>query len=362
MDEHDKLRAGQLPVDPLEGTVAHSEVSAEVARAAGAVRTPRLPVRDALDEMRAFGRGDVHAVPVPWDALADRLVGGGLLPRSCTVLVGATGSGKSQWCVQLAVHAAQQGAPVLYIALEADQAELVARCLTVLNPDTYWSSLLLGKQTPTTADIDRLTALPLHAVFPEPRQFSADRLTEHVEDLIAAYPGKTALVVVDFLQLVGANEGDRKDLRERVGDVAYAARDLARRTGVAMLLVSSTARENIATLTSSDSGQTPRSKDGKARQAPTPLGQGDAYRLVGLGKETGDIENSATAVLVIGRNGYTASGPTTMHLGIAKQRAGQTGWVEFVFDGRTFVESTTQRLDDTEPGEVLTVTRPKRQR
>jgi replicative DNA helicase len=363
MDEHNKLRAGQLPVDPLEGTVALSEVSAEVARAAGAVRTPHLPVRDALDEMRAFGRGDVHAVPVPWDALADRLVGGGLLPRSCTVLVGATGSGKSQLCVQLAVHAAQQGTPVLYLALEADQAELVARCLTVLNPDQYWSSLMLGKQTPTTADIDRLTALPLHAVFPEPRQFSADRLTEHVGDLIAAYPGKTALVVVDFLQLVGANDGDRRDLRERVGDVAYAARDLARRTGVAMLLVSSTARENVAALTtSSDTGQTSRSKDGKARQAPTPLGQGDAYRLVGLGKETGDIENSATSVLVLGRNGYSATGPTTMHLAIAKQRAGQTGWVEFVFDGRTFVESTTQRLEDTEPGEAVTITRPKRQR
>ncbi|MDA2953993.1 MAG: AAA family ATPase, partial [Actinomycetota bacterium] len=306
---------------------------------------------------QAFQRGDVRPVPVPWDALTSRLVGGGLPPRSCTVLVGTTGSGKTQFCVQIGVHAAQQGTPVLYVALEADQAELVARCATVLNPDLYWSSILLGKQTLPQADIDRLAALPFHATFPEPRRFSADRLTEHVGDVTAAYPGATPLVVVDFLQLVGANDGDRKDLRERVGDVAYAARDLARQTGCAMLLVSSTARENLATLTGDGGSKTEASRERQAR-----AGRGDPFRLVGLGKETGDIENSATAVLVLGRDSYTAHGPTEMFLAIAKQRAGTGAWVDFLFDGRTFVESTTQRLDDTEPGEAVTIARPTRKR
>ncbi|MEK9808997.1 MAG: DnaB-like helicase C-terminal domain-containing protein [Candidatus Nanopelagicales bacterium] len=303
-----------------------------------AARVPKLPVDEAMAAFERMRSGAVTAIPLPWEGLEQRLAGGGLLEHSTTILVGGTGAGKTQFSLQMAMYAAQHGTAVLYVALEADPPELVARCHSVLNPDLYFSRIITGKQEPTSEAVETLRKLPFHAIFPTPSLFNLEGeegLRAAVKGMCEMYPNQPILCVVDFLQLVGPpKDGPRADIRERVSDVAYGARDMARDTpNLSMLLVSSTARDNLAHLA-------PGGRDGQG------FGTGDAYRFVAMGKETGDIENCATAVLVLGRTGPQKPEGTPMAVAIAKQRLGQTGWLQVVYDGRTFVESDDQLMQD----------------
>jgi predicted ATP-dependent serine protease len=76
-------------------------------------------MRASAEVCRRRARGEEKPVPVPWPSVA-REIGGGLWP-GCHVLVGNTGTGKTQFALQLALHAAEQGVPVRYVGFDLDQ-------------------------------------------------------------------------------------------------------------------------------------------------------------------------------------------------------------------------------------------------
>ena len=133
-DTNARHAAGEMPPDPF--------AEAEPMPAPGL--PPKLSelIEPAFARMRARQAGTEKPIPVPWPTLAAPL-GGGLWP-GLHVLVGNTATGKTQWCLQVALQAGEAGTPVLYVALEAGDVEFVARCLGLV-AGTYWSPLYHGR-------------------------------------------------------------------------------------------------------------------------------------------------------------------------------------------------------------------------
>ena len=335
---------------------------------------------DAWATLERRARGDDNPAPIPWTGVAKRL-GGGLWP-GLFVLTGGTGTGKTQWALQAALHAALEGWPVLYCGLELDREGVVARLAGML-ARRHWSTLYLGRKAEQVAPraehrreamelLERVKAetgetlagLPFRLDMGPPFGWSYDRLVTGVQAMRAAH-GRPPVVVLDFLQLVTSpNDREREDLRERIGRAAYMGRQAARDHGAAVLLLSATARGNYGSLnlkaraTQRKPGKPPRVlvQTMEAKPQPRPL----AGELVGLGKESGEVEYSADFVLTLAaewprrkdERGIKAQGGRAgrwalsehyewrpVHVAVCKTRAGAgIGWEELGFNGSWFGE------------------------
>ncbi len=296
----------------------------------------------ALGLMRARASKAARPIPLPWPDLATAL-GGGLWP-GLHVLAGATGTGKSQWALQVALCAAKAGTPTLYVALELGADDLVARLLALELANAEgkhapkWSDLYLGRDEAEVARADRdatpvLHGLPLRIEVAPPHGWPADQLEARVAALREMYPenngpgSRPLLVVVDYLQAIGSPSGERRmDLRERIGVAAYQARAAARDHAAAVLLLSSVSRENAKATNGPD-------RPDQSERAE----RSSAAAFVGLGKDSGDIEYAADSVLAMVRGDEDrADGSTGVALAVAKVRAGGPSWVNLRFNGGWF--------------------------
>ncbi len=341
---------------PVEGKKV-DDVVASVAANTWALRADEL-----LARAHARLDGAEAPVPTPWGTVNDRM-GGGLWP-GMHVLVGGTGTGKSQWALQVAMGAARAGVPVLVLSLELDALGLFARAVSFVERERdptsklKWSTIYTGGRGEHHADASRARAaaaldtavptlreLPFHWVEAPPHGLPHTKIVELVAALRAAHPTRGAhepvLVVVDFLQLV-AGVDPREDSITRVSHAAYQCRQVARDHNAVVLVLSSTSRVN-AQLTSVEdrAGDNPKAKE-------------PAHNLVGLGKESGDVEYSADSVMVLCREAYADGSPPleggrAMWLAVAKVRAGGAGWHQLRFDGSRFIEAPRnegQSFDD----------------
>lgn len=319
-------------------------------RANGAAKHPATEVLrplaallpDALARAEHRRAGDEKPLPVPWQSYADAL-GGGLWP-GVHVLVGPTGSGKTAGAVQEGDAAARAGHPVVYVGLELDETQIALRFLGG-HAGVRWSSLYLGRCTQQELERARkqqceAAALPIYIEEGAPTGWPASRLYVLAEAVRKRHPKKSPLFVLDFLQLVGAETADGRtpDLRERIGRAAYTCRDVARKYDAAIRLVSSAARDKYALLGST--------VDAAGLATWTPPGHVGAVRtirqpgiLVGLGKESGDIEYAADSVTVLVRWPLTLdSGETAYVCAVPKLRYGPPTWLVLGFDGMRFAE------------------------
>ena len=298
-----RLRRGE-PLEAAEADFTAALHRRQATEGAGRVGLD-LPALVELHQRRA--RGSEAPIATPWPAF-NTAVAGGLWP-GMYVLVGGTGAGKTQWAVQIAVEAARAGGRVLYLALELGRADLAARVVGAL-AGVPWSGLLLGRvadvYTPRMTQAMKVAAeLPFHTECGVPFGYGAETLMQRAWSL------RPALVVLDYLQLCGGKAGD--DPRGTVGRVSYVARTIARDLGAVVLVLSSTARANYADLVNDPS------KD-----------PGD---LVGMGKESGEIEYAADGVLVLARSGDEGRGRTVV---LAKNRHGPLGRVDLAWNGTAF--------------------------
>jgi len=337
-DDNELLQAGELPEDleadcvPIETPPGEQEAAPLEDLRLGAF------VGDCAARMQRRKAGEELPIHTPWKAV-DTALRGGLWP-GLAVLVGNAGTGKTQWALQLALHAARAEIPALYIGLELDKLGFAARLMALQyrkenNVRLQWSDLYVGRDPeggdpellPTmdeviTATEGDLAALPLYLELGPPGGWSVSQLEERVEELRTDYPKERGpvLVVLDFLQLVGDDPGTRAELRERIGQAAYAGRRIAREHDAAVLLVSSTARTQYKLL------------DGTEE----PLGDKDPRAYLGAGKESGEIEYAADVALTLCREKWTGGTPPPVYLAVAKVRAGVPSWVVMDFDGCVF--------------------------
>jgi replicative DNA helicase len=369
------IRALLSEADPGEAArTAGKALDAMQAKADAAKSPPTWPetVRKALHTMARRSQGLERPIPTPWPGVNEKIAGG-WWPGLYT-LASATGTGKTQWAIASAIGAARwfvreheeeaeerkrQGLPppengpqrVAYVALELGAVELVARMLGIMAAEAgvkpeevgakypiRWSSLFFGKvPLETLVALEKLfgrelAALPLHVE-------TADAIGWSYLDLRAlAERHHPRFLVLDYTQLVSPAPGKRREeLRETIGNVAKVARDMARRQGLTVLALSSTARSNYGAV----DGASAEPDDGGGKKSKSlALGEGDAARLTSLGKESGEIEFTADVVLALARSReqQEQGDDRVTWLAIAKGRGHGTGWVKMLFDGSRYCE------------------------
>lgn len=295
-----------------------------------------LSIADALtaawSNIEARAAGKLAPVPLPIASWA-KILGGGFHP-GVHLLVGPTKSGKSTLASQVALHAAQQGHPVGLCPIELGEEQATVRLLGEL-AEVPWSALMTG--TLDLSEVQRrtlmhsaeaLARLPITIeamVGPWPasnlRPLAA-KLAKQAEE----HAGRTPLVIVDFLQLAAAEEGDRSDLRQTIGKAAYELHFAARNLGCAVLAISSTARAFYTLLGGVEGAM---KQAGVRLRADGSVDYGDA--IVGVGKESGELEYSATSLNVLMR--VPGAGKGRMALVVPAQRFGPSGWVPVTLDG-----------------------------
>lgn len=283
------------------------------------------PWQQARSILTARANGTSKPVSLPWSGVAARL-DGGLWPGNW-ILVGNPGAGKTQWVLHVLRYASAMATPTFYVGLEMSAEGVYARLLALCARDAdvvgddrqpvHYRDLLHGKHPDLFRQLDERFGSSLariNPIFPDARSWTLSSISDAVGRAARA-TGKAPLVVLDYLQLVA---GDA-DLRERIGSAAYDGKMLARRHGAAVVLVSSTARDKYDLLA--------------GRDAKFKLGEADPTLLVGSGKEAGEIEFSADGVIVLCREPWMKGQSTPVHVAIAKNRDGVTGWARLKFDG-----------------------------
>lgn len=281
-------------------------------------------IEPELETMRRRAEGEEAPLVTPWESV-NKAFRGGIWP-GLHVLVSASGMGKTQWAMQVAVAAAEAGHPVVYAGLELGRLDVVMRVLGIVS-GRPWSDLMFGKDAfAKTAHASeehkkKLRELPLYIDIAPPFGWKTSRLE------LLARRHKPKLLVLDYVQLI-APESEREDARRTIGRAAYAARAVARDYGCAVLAISSTARANYVNV------------DGAEGDPKKKLGHGDPARLIGLGKESGELEFASDTVLVLGHEpraeGEEEKAERTSWLAVAKGRGIPTSWTELRFDRRGF--------------------------
>ena len=323
------------------GAAARTDASAPT-------NAPRLVTLEAI-MVEAVDRAERRAhekekpIPLPWPTLAEHF-GGGLWP-GVHFLNAGTGIGKSALALQIATHAARQGFPAAYIGLELEAMQVALRVLGDVSR-VPWSKLYTGKSGPehfrrVREAMPSLEGLPLHFQFARPQGYPASELGRVAEELRALYPEKDGpgsrpcLVVLDFLQIIGDEQYESRDLRERIGRAAYFARDVASRLNMPVLAISSVAREKYV-LEASKCG-VDYDTDDNGRPVERRLRNPDL--LVGTGKESGEIEFSGDSVSMLMRVPETYDGHgVDVVFATAKARATRATWSPLHFTGFGYEE------------------------
>jgi hypothetical protein len=150
------------------------------------------------------------------------------------------------------------------------------------------------------------------------------------------------LVVVDFLQIIGDERdenGRSVELRERIGRAAYRFRDIAARLSASVVVVSSTARDKYGALAKvAEAAGLAWDTDNRGRPVRRRVLMPDA--LVGLGKESGEIEYSADSVSVLARMpDADDDGGCDVLFVTAKGRATGATWSPLHFTGHGYREA-----------------------
>jgi replicative DNA helicase len=306
----------------------------EEPRALGAV------LDDALARMERRARGEERPVSLPWSNVAAAL-GGGLWGGTLVTLVGDTGTGKTQWALQAAIHAAESGVPVCYVAPDSGVDQMVARIVS-LKTSRKWSDLYVGRsgrevlEKVRSAHAAAMKDLPFHVVggaggraAPHTRELAEWMRRKYPEDR----PGQRPfLLVLDFVQLLGGAR-EKENLGEIMARAAYEALQVARERNAAVLLVSTTSRETRP-------GGDETIGIHRDRRQPRSLGRGNPARLVLGGKETGDVEKESDTVLVLAQEPWKSKRPsgkwTRVWCAVAKNRSGARAWCALRFNGTCF--------------------------
>jgi replicative DNA helicase len=355
--------AGSSAAPPKQDAAADKEKGERATKLAAAAPhiSAILPVTLRMLKARADG----IAVPIktPWPVLTKALQGG--FWPGVHYLTGSTGIGKTQFAVQIGVHAAQNKHPVLYLGLELGKEEVATRLLAAIE-GISWSKLQRGDAALYKGVVEsaapKLAKLPIHIEEGDAYGWHAKLLKDRVRAVRECYPeepdkpgSRPMLIVIDYLQIVASDpDNSREDLRQRIANAAYAARQVTRDSSLSavVLAISSISRDNARLLREEAPGadeeeeqeeQKENKKPGRTKEPPERFGEGDPSRYVGLGKEAGELEYSAHSVIVLCGEEFVENEDTRVHIAIAKHRDGSLAWVPpLMFNGTSFQEPGPQ--------------------
>lgn len=259
-----------------------------------------------------------------WADLDKHLPMGGLAPGSLIILAGRTGAGKTMVSSALAAQLAFQGKGVAYFSLEVPSTEIGARvvCSRVRRGPSY-GDMLSGRITGEDLESFLLAQREIEGVPLEIEDAPAMGVQDinlacrKVAQKLERSGQRLELVIVDHAQIVKPTTRYQGNRVGELGEVANAAKVMAKQLGCAVVLCS----------------QLNRGVEGREDKRP---------QLSDL-RASGEVEEAADAVLMLYREAYylarspeyLAGDPTAhdkmevvrnqLEVGVEKSRQGSTG-------------------------------------
>ena len=178
--------------------------------------------------------GNVSFVPSGFIDV-DRVLGGGFYAPDFLVVAGRPGTGKSSWMLSVAMHAAKKGKRVVMFNLEMSNSQIIMRAASMETgiPFKKMRSRSMNDQQKEqyNAFIEEFENLPLHLNDMPAIKISEIRQTLHE---IAALHGGIDMVIVDYLQLQGA-DGKHNNRQEEVSSVSRGLKAIAKEFNVPVI-------------------------------------------------------------------------------------------------------------------------------
>ena len=296
-------------VSELGGALADPDVIAQtVIKALDGVK-PEVqnvtlgPLLGSILEDVVAGNG-AKPMPTPWSNL-NAVLKGGAAPGELVVLAARPGMGKTALAGCWAIETARNFGPVLFVSCEVKDKTLGSRMLAregridnrAFREGLGNSQSLYGKMCEAA---DRLASLPLSIVDSACRAVTPSQVRKWARKL-----GKPAMVVVDYLQLMYADE--KHDSREReIADMSRSMKRLAVELGCPVLLLSQLNRK------AEEGGREPQLSDLR---------------------ESGAIEQDADIVIMLHADRrVTSEKNVPMQALVRKGRSSGTGAADLLFE------------------------------
>jgi len=240
----------------------------------------------------------------------DTLLNGGFDPRTLVIILGAPGGGKTTFTNQMAVHAADNKRPVLYVTSEDIPMRLLSKTLARKGQIDY-KDVLRGN-----AD----HVIRIKAAHNEYKQSTAAKLLYYLDATIGCdietvkkraieifdrhKANGEGIIVVDYLQRLARGQAAYKsgngDVRQAVTILIEELKAMASDLNCCVIALSAQSRNS---------------------------GYGAGSNSLTSAKESGDIEYTADVLMTIGEDDRVPAGPNLKSrvLHIAKNRQGEEG-------------------------------------
>ncbi len=275
-----------------------------------------IDVMSHLQNISGPNRKDYLGIPTGFAYLDKKL--GGMGRSDLIILAARPGVGKTSLALNIATHVAKQNTPVVVFSLEMNREQLAGRVLAAeagvdstifrsgIEQDSVWENL--AHMT------EKLGGVPLY--LDDTSMITVSEMKSKVRQLNrtsrAAGRKKVGLVVIDYLQLM--NTGRRSENRvQELSDITRNLKIMAKDLDVPVMALSQLSRG-------------------------VEKGRADHRPMLSDLRDSGSIEQDADVVMFISRDAYYNKDdpevdPNGAQLIIAKNRHGETGDVEMVWDG-----------------------------
>lgn len=239
---------GHAPLRIIEDSIASFRAVADRFTEPGADESVDATLGSLIESAQDRLAGKAAAVPSSGFVDIDRTLAGGLRPGRLIVLAGRPGMGKTILMVVLGLRAAQYGAGVGIISLEIDRRELTARLVAsaIANSDhpLDYRDILAGKlgelQIEHLCNTRRaMRNLPLEVC--EQAGLSAVQIETRALQMhrrLARQGRRLDILLIDYLQLISPSDRYRSKPVEELGEIVLAAKNIAKRLGVCVVLLS----------------------------------------------------------------------------------------------------------------------------
>lgn len=298
--------AQQAINSPMDIGDTVEETRLRITDAVAGAKGPKVSfLADDVEEIIA-SLDEVHNYPLtPWEDL-DRIIGG-LRPGNVYVIGARPGVGKSVLGMQFAQALEKHGA-VPFISLEMGKTEIGKR---LLSNETEISlsridSGSLNERERTIINKWRSERMANGRIAILNESLTMSQIKKFVHNVNRRQ--KISGIVIDYLQLINSPSGDRRPRHELIAEASRQAKMLATDYGVPLILLSQVNRNST---------------------------QGDEPPKMSDLRESGAIEQDASVVILLHRaiSGQDEEAKTTLKVGVAKNRHGQTGAFDLQFKG-----------------------------
>ncbi len=305
--ERARLRrvAGEILRRVDEGSDSPSDIREAIQKQLYAVAQSTVGARNAGEIMREVidrSKSNAPIVTVKTGLVDLDYCIGGFTPGQLVVLAARPSVGKSALAAQIAINAAKDLQPVLFVSLEMTSFETVSRALA-METSVEMRRILNGELASHEIDMAELVASDYQSIplmIEDKRGLNIDRLSMLIRATSAHR--KLGLVVIDYMGLIA---GDRRKARwEYMTEISNALKTLAQAESIPILALCQLNRDS----------------------------EGEVPMLSHL-RDSGAIEQDADVVMLLHRESRTA--PET-ELFVAKNRNGRIAKIDLKYCATRF--------------------------